>query len=99
MSGVREETLTFTHDAPDGEECTTDVMVTFGTEPPDPNYGADADGNRGIYVSGYYIVEEIEPTCHRCGHSFTEAETAAINRLAEHWTESHFYEPPDPYDP
>lgn len=31
-------------------------------EPADPHYGADADGNRGMYVSAYWYCTNCEHT-------------------------------------
>ena len=46
-----------------GGECPTcgaELKISASWEPADPNYGADADGNRGMYIPGYYSLEDVE---------------------------------------
>lgn len=77
-------------DTDDGEDCVGVVKVELEYEPPDNNYGADADGNRGIRVPGYWSAYDVE-SC-TLGHTLTEAEQAEIKRDAE-------YDAVDEFDP
>lgn len=69
-------------------------------EPADPHYGADADGNRGMYV-GPYLLEPDPPTvCPKCKAEYDDDDLDnlrnAIQAACEAW------EPPEPdydYDP
>lgn len=88
-------TLHCPHLLDDETECEADVEVELAYEPPDPNYGADADGRRGIYVSGYFYVESIADTCAK-GHVLTGEEEADVERRAE--KEARDYEPEDTRD-
>ena len=64
------------------EECELELNV--GYEPPDYNYGADADGNRGMYVAGYaYLEYEVPAVCPTCKHEFDPEELKALEDAAE----------------
>lgn len=41
------------------------ITVQVGYEPPDPSYGADADGRRGTYIPGYFYAENIVPCVYK----------------------------------
>lgn len=88
-------TLACHHEMPDGTPCEADVEVTLGYEPDDPNYGADADGNRGIYVHGGFYVECIADRCE-AGHEFTAEEAQELCRRADQAAQD--YEPEDTRD-
>lgn len=64
------------------DDCEGKVSVTLEYEPPDPHYGADADGNRGMYVAGYWDGTAAD-TC-TLGHKLTVAETDVIEYGAVH---------------
>ncbi len=49
-------------------------------EPADPNYGADADGNRGMYVAGYWSGS-CDDSCSE-GHTLTADEQEQVNTEA-----------------
>lgn len=65
----------------DGElVCSVELEVELDFEPGDKNYGADADGNRGISVPGYaYPINEPPDVCPECGKPFTKDELKAID--------------------
>lgn len=71
---------------PDDEPCPVmcgtgedSIEITLAYEKPDYNYGADADGNRGIYVAGYWYPEDSVPEhCPACGTQFTADEYVAL---------------------
>src|SRR5690349_16695937 len=80
----------------DSEYCIAEFEIELGREPDDHHYGADADGNRGIFVAGYWYWEGEVPTkCEECGHEFTKEEMdeieKAFNKAADKYTED--YEP------
>lgn len=81
------------------EDCPGVVLVDLEWEDPDPSYGADADGNRGMYVAGYWSGE-AEDTCS-AGHTFTPQErediaTDAANDQPE--PEEEYWGPDGPDD-
>lgn len=84
------------------ELCQHEIEVELGYEEGDSSYGADADGNRGISVPGYFYPAEDPPEkCSECEHCYSTEEKEEINKLmekaADSYTES--YEPPEPdYD-
>ncbi len=49
-------------------------------EPPDPSYGADADGNRGMYLRGYWDAQ-VSDAC-TAGHALTQREREDIEQDA-----------------
>lgn len=63
------------------EGCEGFVQVSLEYEPPDPHYGMDADGNRGIYVAGYWSAE-ADDTCS-LGHVLIGAELLQLQTEAE----------------
>jgi hypothetical protein len=105
---VKETTIEFTHPEgnfvpPEGEQadCTEEIAVNLDWEPGESNWGADADGNRGIYVAGYfYPCDDPPEKCARCGHFYTEEEKEEINKLmeqkAEKYTEDYEPDYPEP---
>lgn len=64
------------------KQCSAELLVHVDREPAEPNHGADADGNRGIYVPGYWFTEDFASSCAECGHVWTPAERAEIDELA-----------------
>lgn len=60
-----------------------EVEVVY--EPADPNYGADADGHRGMYVSAYYSLPDDPPTyCPICTVDYEVADlTDNVNKQIE----------------
>lgn len=63
--------------------CHGNVLVEVAWEPADPNFGADADGNRGMYVPGFWAVATIPDKCDVCGFEFTVAGKETIEREAQ----------------
>lgn len=63
------------------EDCEGRIALTIEYEPADPNYGADADGNRGIFVPGFYYASFIDRTCTK-GCQFDESSDAALEARA-----------------
>jgi hypothetical protein len=53
----------FIYDCP---ECGHEMGLIVAYEPPDPNYGADRDGNRGVFLPGRWVVEDTEPCVNGC---------------------------------
>ena len=88
----------------DAEYCCAEFEIQLDREPDDPNYGADADGNRGIFVAGgWYWEGEVPTKCEECGHEFTKEEMAqiekAFDRAAENYSRNwEPLEPDEPYD-
>lgn len=66
-------------------DCDHEFEVEADVEPADPSYGADADGNRGIYVPAS-IIPPDDVTCPRCGADCTEEAKDAAEE----------FEPPEP---
>ena len=67
-----------------GDLCEAELEVELAWEPADRNYGADADGNRGVYVPGYWYFETSPPeTCPECGYTYTAEEYAKLEAQAE----------------
>lgn len=93
MSETRKETLNCPRD------CEGEVVVSLEYEPADPDYGADADGNRGIYVRGYWTMYGADPVCST-GHTLTAEEQKEIIEQAESADEEEqgcgdYYDGPD----
>lgn len=71
----------------DGLDCTcnAEVDVDIDVEPPDPNYGADRDGNRGVYMPGSVGIDQSAPDkCPECGYEYTKEEKQQIE---DDWNE------------
>ena len=88
-------TIDFDHTTDDGEDCIDkDIEVVLDREPDDPNYGADADGNRGIFVAGYWYTETAAPDkCATCGHVYTDEERKEIEEAMNRAAETYEWEP------
>jgi hypothetical protein len=55
--------------------CHEAIRCDIEIEPADPHYGADADGNRSIYVYAYAYLTDDEPTeCPHCKVDFLATE-------------------------
>lgn len=81
------------------EPCCVEYEVELGYEPGESNYGADADGNRGISIPGFFGVEgEIPTKCDECGHEFTMEELESLRKEADEKARDYEYEP-DPPEP
>jgi hypothetical protein len=63
------------------EDCEGRIALSIAYEPPDPSYGADADGNRGIYVPGFYYAEYTGEECTK-GCKFDRSHDAALEARA-----------------
>lgn len=73
MKSVKEITVTV-----NSKEITLDLYATAYY---DSNYGADADGNRGM---GVYFIDEVTwetPECDDDGNKLSEDEKKALNVL------------------
>lgn len=68
-------------DTEDGEDCPGVVTVELEYEPPDNNWGADRDGNRGIRVAGYWSASPAN-ACS-LGHVLTFDEVMEIHDEAQ----------------
>lgn len=92
-------TITFSHaDARHPEEeadlCRDEIEVELEREPDDHNYGADADGNRGMFVSGYWFPETNPPDkCETCGRVYTAEDKEEIENLMNKAAETYDWEP------
>lgn len=84
------------------EPCACEIGLELAYEPGESNYGADADGNRGISIPGYFYVEDEIPTkCSECGHEFTMEELESLRKDADEGASEYEVEPdyPEPdYD-
>ena len=74
-------------------ECGAEIELRGDWTPEDRNYGADADGRRGITVPGYLSLDdEIPDVCPdaECGHTFTADERASLetdaHRACNRWS-------------
>jgi hypothetical protein len=74
-------------------ECGADIELACCWTPEERNYGADADGRRGICVPGYMSLDdEIPDVCpdDECGHTFTPDERDSLEtdaqRACEQWS-------------
>lgn len=65
----------------DNEACEGTVAVECEYEPGDNNYGADADGNRGVRVRGYWSCSAASK-CTK-GHELTADEIRQCEEDAE----------------
>ncbi len=83
------------------DECEGAVAVALEWEPADPSYGADADGNRGVYVRGYWSASVAGNACS-LGHVLHAAEVAEIEKDAADNApsddEDEYYGPDGPDD-
>lgn len=75
-------------------DCEGIVDARLDWEPADPHYGADADGNRGMYVRGYWTAD-TGPSCSE-GHVFFADERVALDERSA--AEVNDEEPEDNYD-
>lgn len=48
------------------------VSLEAEVVPAEHGWGADADGNRGIYIPAYIISPEVPDTCPTCGMVYDE---------------------------
>ena len=61
----------------------------------DSNYGADADGNRGVPMD--WVEDETVESVAACdGEPVSEEDRKAVEALAEKKMESHDWEAPEP---
>lgn len=84
------------------EPCCVEIEVPLEYEPGEANYGADADGNRGIYIPGGFYADFSPPEkCDECGHVYTTDELKSLSDEADKKASEYVYEPdpPEPYYP
>lgn len=78
-----------------GDQCELSLGIDW--ESGERGYGADADGNRGIDIPGYFCLsEEVPLTCPACGYQFTDEERLAIQASAERDAANREYDPGEP---
>ena len=76
------------------EPCCVDIELDLAYEPGESNYGADADGNRGISIpGGFYVEDEIPTKCSECGHEYTMEELGDLRKQADEKAASYEVEP------
>lgn len=63
------------------EGCTGKVGIPLTWEPPEPNYGADADGNRGVSYPGFWYCDPMPENCS-AGCVLTDAQQDALDSEA-----------------
>lgn len=80
MNTERTETCNCPRTVADDQDCDGKVTVVLDYEPADPHYGADADGNRSMYVAGYWYGT-ADDTC-TLGHKLTAEEMKDIEEDA-----------------
>lgn len=72
--------------------CGEQIEVEFDIEyePGESNYGADADGNRGISIPGYYHAD-VEPPeeCSHCKVTLTESERKSIEKKIDQYCKDY----------
>ncbi len=80
--------------------CQGEVSVELEYEPADPNHGADANGNRGIYVAGSWSAT-VADTCSR-GCALDADAVSDVSKDAiwqgERDREDEYYGPDSEYD-
>jgi hypothetical protein len=81
------------------EDCQAEMEVGATVCPAESNWGADADGNRGIYVPAYIEEWDTPTKCEDCGVEYNEEQLEQLNKQLLSAAEN--YEPPtrDDYDP
>ncbi len=82
------------------DDCEGQVVVEVEFEPGDPNYGADADGRRGVAVAGYWSATAAD-TCS-LGHVLDADAKSDVCQdatwQAAHDQEDEYYGPDGPND-
>jgi hypothetical protein len=100
MARSLEVSIMYEHLEDDDKSHEVEIPYTIGYEPGESNYGADADGNRGISISGYWGTDDEAPhKCEKCGKGFTNEERAEIEEQMRQKAIEVGDEPPEPdYD-
>lgn len=79
------------------DPCEGEIEVTLEYEPADPHYGADRDGNRGMYQPGYWSGTSEDSCSEGCILTQEEqdsaAEEAASDLAAEQEADAEYYGP------
>ncbi len=74
------------------EECGTEMKIALEYEAGESNWGADADGRRGMYVPGrWYVAGDLPMSCPN-HHTFTDAEIAQIDKQATAEADEYSYD-------
>lgn len=73
-----------------------ELEFDLGYAPADPNYGSDADGNRGRYVPAYFYVESDCPEACSAGCLLTTEEEKEAVKAADEAARDHR---PDEWEP
>lgn len=80
----------------EGEDVSHEVEIHFEMEkePDEHNYGADADGNRGVFMAGGFFTETDPPyRCDECKQNFTDDERREIEKQMSKFCDDYVYEP------
>jgi hypothetical protein len=81
-------TITCPHILDDTTPCEAEIEVECDAEPGEV-YGADADGNRGIWVGPTLLPNDPPTTCPECGCTYTTAETSIMAKKLEQLAEDY----------
>ena len=80
--------------------CTYEHILETEIEPADPHYGADADGNRGMYVAAGPLIPDTPSICPECHTEYSvedmEQLAAEIEKQCEAWEpdeDDGYYDP------
>ena len=79
-------------------QCEEEIELECGVDPGDSNYGADADGNRGMYVGPSLIEPNPPSSCSICHETYNEDQLADLKKQIAQEVADYRYEPPDPAD-
>lgn len=60
------------------EDCEASWLLRSEREPDDPNYGADADGNRGMFVRGDIVPGDLPKFCPVCEATYDKGDIAGL---------------------
>ena len=78
------------------DQCETEIELECEVEPADPNYGADADGNRGIYVGPHIVRPDPPKSCSVCNNTYDKDQLKDLERQIEQECCDYSYEPDEP---
>jgi hypothetical protein len=71
--------------------CDADFDIELEYEPADPHFGSDADGNRGVYIPGYYHQADVPGECPVCKGTFAPDELSDLINDAKFQVDDHNY--------
>lgn len=92
-------TITFLHALGDDEEgCQDEIEVELDYTPGEV-YGSDADGNRGVWQSGYFEnISDTPLVCEECGRAYSDEERTQLEAEMNAAAEAHSEDAPEPYE-